>query len=621
MEPSDNPSGGFGDSVGGQAGEQPPGPFPDETELSAANYTHPVQVMPCQIQSIVKSDDQGRRYVVLENLPLGKNYVASRINNGGEFAIGGTPAFISDALTNELKARAVQDSTEHRAQSWHVVALPDSNMSNETLYYLYRGSEATERYPIDTQLRPAQPKHQGSQPGLGFQQNSQAIQTTLVPQQSRMYDQQPMPAHNRVMGGYEQEYSSVLQTQHSQLNTPMPGNLSDGGGSTVMFPQEQLYSHAPQQGSIAGFGANSGPTQVGYHGQGNNTMFDADGGFPMQPLPQVHRPIFDRFGAIIGEQANSNDGGMYGGNLFNDNMHGTRMYNDFGYSQPHSFQGPQQQLDHPQELQGTHMGSDPQLADAAQSFYDFFTNNMDENEMDQEEHNPQEYDQEDSEGGEDDQVDNGPEEEIQDEGVAMGNTSGNDADNHNSPQAFSNQRPELPPAEVLWARERSPYRFQDRTGMGVCDYCDRIGHEAEACLKWDPDDYDKPVCTACNNKEHSLDECPKFRAMTLSEKQTLLVTKGAGRPGVRSQYHAWTRYVLHNSARLPLTRRFLQDLSDSPGSGAADVWKDWDYDQGVPDQFRDLVAEALAADHPSLVDERFMDGNHGFDRKVHTVTN
>lgn len=85
MELSDNHSGGPEDSAGGHA-RQPSRFVPDEAALSGANHTNPVQVMPCQIQSIVKFDDQGRRYMVLENLPLEENYVANWINNGGEFA-------------------------------------------------------------------------------------------------------------------------------------------------------------------------------------------------------------------------------------------------------------------------------------------------------------------------------------------------------------------------------------------------------------------------------------------------------------------------------------------------------------------------------------------------------
>lgn len=551
-------------------------------------------------------------------------------------SIGGTPAFISDALGNELKARAIQDSRENRTQSWHVIALPDSNMSNETTSHLYRGAEATERYPIATQLRAAQQRLQGMQRASGPQQHSQAIQRPMFPQERRLTDQkptfvqlepysshqaenshhgfvddqQPILAHNGTISDCGWEYSSVPQSQQLRFPPAVPGNLSGVGRSTMMFHQEQPYIHIPQQGSFQGLSLNSGTARGSYLSQGNNMTFDPTGEFLMESLPQAHRPVFDRSGSIVGEQADTSDGGI-GGNLYHDERYMTRMYRDFGHSQPTPFQIPQQ-------IQGRNI----QLRDASQSLYTFVANKLDENKINQGDHDQQEDPEGDGlkDGDQDDDNQIGDyqehvvaeEEEVQDEGIAMGNTSRKDVNNPNSPQGLPKQWPEIPPAEVLWARERSPYRFQDRTGMGYCDYCDRVGHEAYACLKWDPDHYDKPVCTACNNKEHSLDECPKFRAMPLGEKQSLLVTKGAGRPGVRSQYHAWTRYVVQDAAGLPLTRRFLQDFSKSPGSDVTDTWKDWDYDQGVPAQFRDSVAEVLAADDPALVDERFMDGNHGF---------
>lgn len=537
---------------------------------------------------------------------------------------------------------------------------------------MYRAAEATERYPIATQLRPTQQNHQGNQQTSGTQQNPQAIQTNTCPQERRLSDQQPtfvqqnpcnsqeagnsdqsclddqqpILAYNSGMGSFEQEFLSVPQLQQSRFATPMPGDFSSGGGSTAMSPQEQPYFHTPQHGSIQGFGLNSVPAPESYLGQGNNMMFDSIVGSPIQPLPQIHRPVFDGFGYIVGEQASANDGGLYGGNLYDDEMYRSKMSKDFGHSRTSPLQVPQQ-------VHGTDIKSDPQLSDAPRSFYSFVTNNLDENENDQGEHGQQEDGQEECDKKEYEPEEDGPEEdgpeedgpgegdqdggtqigddqdhigaeeeEIQDEGVAMGNTGREDANSPNTPQGLPKQRPEIPPPEVLWARERSPYRFLDRTGTGICDYCDRLDHEAYACLKWDPDHYDKPVCTACNNKEHSLDECSKFRAMSFAEKQALLVVKGAGRPGVRSQYHAWTRYVVHGATGLPLTRRFLQDLSNSPSSDAADTWKEWDYGQGVvPAQFRDSVAEVLAADDPLLVDERFMDGNHGFGRKAHPEDN
>ncbi|KAG8161911.1 hypothetical protein KVR01_007676 [Diaporthe batatas] len=690
MEPSDSPDGGVQRPAKRRA-RRAPRSVPDEDELPAANHTNPVQVMPCQIQSVFKSDAQGRRYMVLENLPADKNYVANLINTGGEFAIGGTPAFICDALANELEARAVQGSREQREQSWHIIALPDSNMSNQTISHLYRGSETTDRYPMATKVRPIQQSRQGNQQDLGLQQNSQAIQTAITAQIRALYDQQanlvqqspylgqqvavphqdffrneqPIPAANSATSGYGREYSSVPQPPQVRLTTPMLENFSEGSGSTAMFLQGQPYSHTQQQGSYPGFGPSSGPAQGSYQAQGNNMMFGPNNGFPMAPLPQAHRPIFDGLGFIIGEQACKIEDGMYGGNLYNDEMHRARMYNDVGYPHPHQSQGPQQRFDDPQQAQGTITRMDPQLMDDTQSFYNFVANTIEDDEIDQGEHNQQEDNQQESGQEEDDPEEDDPEEgdpeygdpddsepedgdpeegeqdeglridndqehigaeEVQtrDEGIAMGNTSRNDTISPNGPQRPPRQRPEMPPAEMLWARERSPHRFQDRTGTGMCDYCDRVGHEAEACLKWDPDHYDKPVCTACNNKEHSLDECPRFRAMPLAEKRALLVGKGAGRPGVRSQYYAWTKYVGqghghghgHGDAGVPLTRRFVQDLSNTLGSGGggSDIWEDWDYGQGIPDEFRDSVAEVLAADQPGLVDERFMGGNHGFRR-------
>jgi hypothetical protein len=363
-------------------------------------------------------------------------------------------------------------------------------------------------------------------------------------------------------------------------------------------------------------------------------MFNPNSAFPMEPLPQVRRPIFDKYGYIVGDggAGNRNDGNMYGGNLFNENMYRARMGNTSGFSQPFPFQGSQQQFNSPQQVQNTEimdpqqvqdteMRRDPQLAAAAQSFYSFVTNKMDQDENVQDEDDRV-----------DDYQDDGDfEEKNPDEGIAMGTTSGKNANSSSSQPAPPNQQappppsqPESPPTEVLLASEREPYRFFDNTGIGLCDYCGRDGHEAEACLKWDPVHYDKPVCTACNNDQHSLDECPRFRAMPTPEKQRLLLDKGAGRPGVRSQYNPWTSYVHRDGYRisdagLPLTRRFLFNLSVSPESGAMlqNIWKVWDYGQGVPDQFQDPRAESLAGDPAAPVDERFMGGKHGLGWNVH----
>lgn len=55
-------------------------------QILGHDHTDPVKVMPNQVQMIARCDDHGRRYMVLENLPLDQNYVASRINSGAEFA-------------------------------------------------------------------------------------------------------------------------------------------------------------------------------------------------------------------------------------------------------------------------------------------------------------------------------------------------------------------------------------------------------------------------------------------------------------------------------------------------------------------------------------------------------
>lgn len=60
--------------------------FYDAVQPDGDNDTNPVKVMPCQVQMFTRSDKTGRRYMVLENLPINKNYVANRINSGGEFA-------------------------------------------------------------------------------------------------------------------------------------------------------------------------------------------------------------------------------------------------------------------------------------------------------------------------------------------------------------------------------------------------------------------------------------------------------------------------------------------------------------------------------------------------------
>lgn len=486
-------------------------------------------------------------------------------------------------------------------------------MSNAPRFNFYRDSPTTQGYPVATTLRPTQ-------------QNLQNNQPATVSQKIPYTNHQPVFAQYNTMGGYGQGNSSAAPSQQSRFNTPMPGTLGSRGASTMAFPPEQFYSQTPQQGSFHGFNHNNRPVQANYQGQSNIGMSNQSSGPPAGFLPQVHRPIFDRHGNIVGEQGKTNAGNMYGSNMYDSNLYSSNMYgnmhgnNMVGPPQTMPSQGSQQQLNPAQPAQNAET-SNPQLAAAAQSFFSFVKHKMDQDEDYQDEGGQEEGDQ-DEDDQESNQAEPSQDERDQDEGIALGNTSSNHANSINSQRAAP--RPPVPvikpvPAyqpestikELLSASEKEPHRFADNTGMNLCDYCGRDGHEADACIKWDPVHFDKPVCTACNNDQHSLDECPKFRAMTVAERQALLLGKGGRRPGVRSKYHAWTSYVRHGDYKkegggYPLTRGFLRGLSLDQDSGAMlqDAWKVWDYKHGVPDRFWDPLAESLVRNPAAPVDER-----------------
>lgn len=78
-------SNGADNPAGGQV-QRPSERFFDAVQPDGDTDANPVKVMPCQVQMFTRGDKQGRRYMVLENLPTDKNYVANRINSGGEFA-------------------------------------------------------------------------------------------------------------------------------------------------------------------------------------------------------------------------------------------------------------------------------------------------------------------------------------------------------------------------------------------------------------------------------------------------------------------------------------------------------------------------------------------------------
>lgn len=490
------------------------------------------------------------------------------------------------------------------------------------------------------------------------QQNPLNNQPAVVPQQNPYTNQQPMLTQNNSMGGYGMGGSSVAPSQQSRFNTPMPGHFRSGGGSTVSFPQQQSYSQTPQQGSFQGFDPNNGPAQGNYPGQGNNMMFNQGSGASTGFLPQVHRPIFDKYGYIVGEEGNTNAANMKSGNMASgnmtfenlapgnlasgnmnpdnmnpSNMYGGNMYDANLYSSVYSnnmvdpaqsvpLQGPQQQINRTQQLRNPGM-NDPSAAALAQSFYNFVQDRVDDQDegyQDEDDHGEggQGEGDEDEGAQESSQAD---EEGDQDEDVALGNSSSNNTDSTNDQRArLPKPAVIVPPMNLLTASRDEPHRFTDNSGMNLCDYCGREGHEADACIRWDPVHFDKPVCTACNNDQHSLDECPKFRAMSTPEKQDLLLGKGGRRPGVRSEYHAWTSYarrrgnysIESGGGGFPLTRLFLRNLSLDKDNGAMlqNVWKVWDYTRGVPEQFLDSTAESLAGGPADNVDERFMGGEH-----------
>lgn len=627
-------------------------------------------------------------------------------------SIGGNPRFICEALSNELEAREIEDAEHRYAQSWHVVVVPDSNMSSTPRYHLYRGSQVTEHYPAavgsrqqtplnsrpgllppqrirnNQQAMPFQPNPQNGQQRVFFRQNPYNRRQALVSQGNVQPNQQAMLPQNNAMGGYGQRGPSVPPSQQWRLTTPMTGTFGGGGGPPMAFPRDQLYSQASQQqkGSFGGFSTVSGPAQGNfggfvtnhgaaqgnfgglasstpaqgsYRGQSNNMMFDQSGAPTTAFLPQIRRPIFDKQGYIVGEEADLNPGNVYnGGNTYGSNMYSNN--NMAVHPQPMPLQVPQQQGNPIQQARGSEM-RDQDTAALAQDFYSFVqaeTKDFEEqreksgrekrmkyeagrDEDDGEENIQDDFDQDEGDREEIPQDEAVQDERVQDEGVALGNAS--DYDNGNNAASTGSQlAPPPEPAafpsppvgrdvEPLAASEMEPHRFTDNTGTNLCDYCGRDGHEADACIRWDPVHFDKPVCTACNNDQHSLDECPKFRGMSVPERRALLLGKGARRPGVRSEDHAWTRYVRLGGTYAneggggmpPLTRVFLRGLSrdEAMGPMMQNMWRVWDYRRGVPNQFRDLGADGLAEDQAQPLDERFMGGEHEVGRKVPVAQN
>lgn len=87
------------------------------------------------------------------------------------------------------------------------------------------------------------------------------------------------------------------------------------------------------------------------------------------------------------------------------------------------------------------------------------------------------------------------------------------------------------------------WRMEDKTGTGECGWCDRRGHEAIDCIRWDPIHFDKGVCVLCNNRLHGIDECVRFEELDLLEQANLILDMGRMKPGVRSVANSWVRVV------------------------------------------------------------------------------
>ncbi|KAJ4388122.1 hypothetical protein N0V93_008727 [Gnomoniopsis smithogilvyi] len=171
--------------------------------------------------------------------------------------------------------------------------------------------------------------------------------------------------------------------------------------------------------------------------------------------------------------------------------------------------------------------------------------------------------------------------------------------NHHRQQREAERKQKEGDAAIVEADDQ----FESYAGTNLCRWCGRRGHEAVQCIKWDPEHFDKLVCTVCNNKKHLIDECLRFDGMTDEQKRKLLLVDGAGRPGARSFFWPWnTWYQTHyakdfnendlspNVTALPMTRAFIKRLASTHPSGKmwANLWKTFPYgDCKMPQEFHD----------------------------------
>lgn len=93
----------------------------------------------------------------------------------------------------------------------------------------------------------------------------------------------------------------------------------------------------------------------------------------------------------------------------------------------------------------------------------------------------------------------------------------------------------------------------DYSDTNLCRWCGPPGHTAIDCVKWDPEHFDKAVCVAGNNKKQGLSDCTtKWPNMSEQERRTLLLERGAGKPGARSDFYPWVSVSsFHFSLNLP----------------------------------------------------------------------
>ncbi|KAL1873935.1 hypothetical protein Daus18300_003807 [Diaporthe australafricana] len=580
-----------------------------------------------QIQLRASVDDQGRRYMVLDHLSPHQDYTATCINDGREFAIGGSVDYICKNLKDQIAKRESHARLcDGPVETWHVVAIPNSNMTDAPIFPPRdRAGPSGLRLPHPYRARSPQqvviPKQEPDNNDQQFlaalpQHNpgNNNLQTGFP--QYPVPNQQPMFSQHNTVGSFGP--FAFPPAQQMQYASPVTGAFNQGGRSATMFPQGQSQFQGSQQGQ--GYNQFTGMAQGNYQnnfpgdyqnnfpsdyqnnlpgdhqnnfpgtfqnnlpgdypgdydgsymenyqddfpGQNNTRMFNDGGGSQVGYLPQVHRPVFDRQGNIIGQHGNVYD-----------------------HSQAMPYQGYQQQVNQYQPAQYP-TPNNPQLANSAQSFYNFCEDKR-----------------------------------AFGQGVRPGQVGGNnnanpmgtvDSDGGKDDQGDAVD-PSDPCYHLIRACKDEPHRFADQTGSNVCDNCGRDGHEAVACIAWDPVHFDKGVCTACNNVQHSLDECPKFRAMRTAQKQALLLGAGAGRPGVRSVHHAWTSYV-HRDYRgpgFPLTRQALRDISADERLGPVlrNMWKVWNYNRGVPGDFRDRCYDSVRVILHTGLDETFRGDDGG----------